>query len=159
MSTGQQGVYGDLVAGLLDARDSPASDRFDEELAAAVATGDLTADGARRLKLWQNAAVAELADHVRTVLPATLNALAEARAKAARRVHELAAVADLPAAPERHVREHAARVPTRPAEHRDTPEPASITPLPAASSLESRPARMMVADLVVTRTPAHTTHS
>jgi hypothetical protein len=133
MSTQPAGVYGDLVAGLLDARDAPAADRFDEELAHAVASGELTAEAARRLKFWQSATVDELAEHVRLVVPATLSALSAARTQAAQRAQQ--------AAPG------------------DTPEPASGTLPPPETSLESRPVRQLVADLVVTRSPAHTTPS
>jgi hypothetical protein len=151
MAIGQHGVSGDLVAGLIDARETPASDRFDEELAAGVERGEITPDAARRLKLWQRAAVSELADHIRAVLPA-------ARDEATRRVKEredaaeAAAVVAEPAIPAHPD----APAPVKP---HDTPEPASDTTPPAPSSLETRPPRQLVADLVVTRTPAHHDHS
>lgn len=148
MSTEPAEVFGDLVAGLLDARDSPASDRFDDELARAVAAGELSADRARRLKAWQSAAVDEVADHVRTVLPATLDALVAARVRAAQRVQAIAAAET----PEAAVRPSPAQ--GHPGTPDDTPEPASDTLPPPDSSLESRPARELVADLVVTRSPA-----
>ena len=142
MSIGQHGVRGDLVAGLIDARETPASDRFDQELEAAERSGQVTPDAARRLRLWQRASVSELADHIRQVLPTALSALADARDEAQRRVQEresasLATAADTSSDPG------------------DTPEPASGAPTDDPSSLEGRPARMMVADLVVTRTPVH----
>lgn len=138
MSIGQHGVRSDLVAGLIDARDTPASDRFDQELGAAVDAGEVTPDAARRLRLWQRASVSELADHIRQVLPTALSALADARDEAQRRVQERESVA---------LGDPAAAGP------RDTPEPASGATTAAPSSLEPRPARLMVADLVATSPP------
>lgn len=138
MSIGQHGVRGDLVAGLIDARETPASDRFDQELEAAEKAGHITPDAARRLRLWQRASVSELADHIRQVLPTALSALADARDEAQRRVQE---------------RESAALATAEARGTGDTPEPASAEPGDDPSSLEGRPARMMVADLVVTRAP------
>jgi hypothetical protein len=151
MSIGQHGVGSDLVAGLIDARDMPAADRFDAELRAAVEAGEVTPEAAKRLKLWQRAAVSELADHIRAVLPTALSALADARDQAQRRVQES----------EWAARSQAEGTPTHPVVEpaveaaRDTPEAASGPGPAAPTSLEGRPARMMVADLVVTRTPAH----
>ena len=137
MSIGQHGIGSDLVAGLIDARDTPASDRFDAELEAAVAAGEVTPDAARRVRLWQRASVSELADHIRAVLPTALAALADARDAANRRVQE-----------------RATTTPDGPAT-RDTPDPASVPEPAAAPTLEGRPARLMVADLVVSTPPAH----
>jgi len=124
MSIGQRGVGSDLVAGLVDARDTPASDRFDAELDAAVRAGQLSPDAARRLRMWQRASVSELADHIRAVLPTALTALADAREAANRRVKEREDV-------------------------RDTPDPASSSEAAPQSSLETPPARLLLADLVV----------
>ncbi len=81
-----EAAYADLVAGLLDARDDLAGTRFDVALQDAVASGEVSADTARALRFWQRAALRELADHVATVLPATLAALDRARAEAAARL-------------------------------------------------------------------------
>ena len=72
-------AYADLVGGLLDARLDPATERFDEELAAAVAEGTVTGDAARTLRFWQRASVRGLVDHARHVLPPALTALDAAR--------------------------------------------------------------------------------
>ena len=72
-------AYADLVGGLLDARVDPATDRFDAELAAAVAAGTLTQGVARTLRFWQRASVRGLVEHARNVLPAALAALDAAR--------------------------------------------------------------------------------
>jgi hypothetical protein len=77
-------VWSDLVSGLLDARDDPATLRFDEELAAAVEAGEVTPHAAHRLRYWQRACLRALSDHVLTVFPASLGALAEAREDAGR---------------------------------------------------------------------------
>ena len=137
---GHRQVYADLVAGLLDARDDPASDRFDDELAAAVARGDLTEDTARRLRFWQRASVRALSDHTRSVLPVVLAALSGSRDDARAHVDELVStlgpVVQLP-------------------ETSDTPDPASTAAPGAPSSLGSRPSRLMVADLVLTPPTTH----
>ena len=80
------GAYADLVSGLLDARTDPATDRFDAEVAAAVADGAITADAARTLRFWQRASVRAVADHARAVLPPVLAALDEARARSGQTV-------------------------------------------------------------------------
>jgi len=80
----RQDAWSDLVSGLLDARDDPATARFDEELAAAVEAGEITPHAAHRLRYWQRACLRALSDHVLTVLPASLGALAEAREDARR---------------------------------------------------------------------------
>ena len=85
-------VWYDLVGGLLDARDDPATARFDAELAAGLADGTLTPDAAHRLRFWQRASVRSLADHARTVVPVALGALAAARHEAERQAEEAAAV-------------------------------------------------------------------
>jgi hypothetical protein len=84
-------VWSDLVGGLLDARTDPATARFDAELAAAVAGGALTDEAAHRLRFWQRASVRALADHVSSVLPVALGALAAARKDAERYADEAAA--------------------------------------------------------------------
>jgi hypothetical protein len=74
------------VNGLLDARADLATERFDAELAVAVAAGDLSAETARRLRFWQRASVNAADDHARTVLPAVLDVLDTARVHARRYV-------------------------------------------------------------------------
>src|SRR4051812_9092893 len=75
-------TLGDVVAALLDAREAPATMRFDAVLAAAVAAGSVDADVARALRWWQRQSVREATDHARTVLPPALAALADAAAGA-----------------------------------------------------------------------------
>src|SRR5512145_608011 len=82
-------VYADLVGGLLDARDDPATARFDHELALAVEAGQVTAATARRLRFWQRASLRLLADHTRSVLPTALGALEASRREAADHVAQL----------------------------------------------------------------------
>ena len=162
MTTGQRGVHGEHVDALLAAREAPASARFDVELADAVDHGALDLETAARLQLWHRAAVAEAVDHVRAVLPAALDAVASAREEARRKVEETAMAAAALVAPAPH---ESKREPTTASAHastlRDTPEPASTAEPAAPSRLDPQPSRMMVADLVVTRTtaPAHHEHS
>jgi hypothetical protein len=152
MSIGQHGVGSDLVAGLIDARDTPASDRFDAELEAAVEAGQLTLDAARRLRMWQRASVSELADHIRAVLPTALAALADAREAANRRVQERQSSAE-------QATPHVAANGSGSAVADDTPEPASVAEPAAPSSLGATPARLMLADLVVSTPPVRHDHS
>jgi hypothetical protein len=160
MSTdaGQQRVYADLVAGLLDARDDPATDRFDEELAAAVERGDLSADLARRLRFWQRAAVRSLTDHSRTVLPAALGALAAARQEDRTYVEELARTIDPVGADAQDADAQDADAQDADAQDADTPGPASSVPSAPRSSLETPSSRLLVADLVLTPPTARTGH-
>ena len=150
MSTdaGHERVYRDLVAGLVDARDDPVTARFDDELAAAVARGDMTADAAHRLRFWQRASVRALADHTMTVLPAALGALAASRDDVRAYAREMVTTI----AP-------AAQPVARTVDIRDTPDPASSAAHRSPSSLEgSPPPRLMVADLVLTPSTARTEH-
>jgi hypothetical protein len=75
-------LYAELVSGLLDARADPATERFDSELDAAVSRGEVTADAAYRLRLWQRASLRGVVDHTRSVLPAALIALETSRKEA-----------------------------------------------------------------------------
>jgi len=83
-STAKTAAYGDLVAGLLDVRDDVATERFDAEVAAAVASGRLDPDIARRLRWLQRESVRGLVEHARTALPAAMLGLDQARADQAR---------------------------------------------------------------------------
>lgn len=145
-------VYADLVDGLLDARDDPATARFDAELDAAVANGAMTSATARRLRFWQRASLRALADHTRAVLPTALGALDASRREARATVDELAATLGPaepaePAAPAEGVRPTAPRPQTSPPLG-DTPEPASAAGAPPPPTLEPGRNRLFVADLV-----------
>ena len=61
-----------LVDPLLDGRTQPAGDHFDRLVATALSERAISAELAHELRFWQRASVHELADHVRTVLPAVL---------------------------------------------------------------------------------------
>lgn len=172
MSPGQHQVYADLVGGLLDAREDPAVVRFDAELAAAVTRGEVSPETAKRLRAWQRASVRGVADHVRAVLPTVLTALESAREDARSQVVDLAAaLADAgttggpdgdgaapPGAVSAPEATPAPAIPTQSPSPRtghagDTPEPAS-SPAPAGpSSLGAATSRLMVADLVPSRSP------
>jgi hypothetical protein len=67
------------VAGLLEARIDPVTERFDAELAAAVDAGTVSPEAARTLRFWQRASLRALVDHGRSVLPPALGALEAAR--------------------------------------------------------------------------------
>ena len=68
-------AYGDVIAGLLDVRVDPASERFDAEIAAAVEEGRIDPQTAKVLRWWQRESIRGLVEHARTVVPATLVAL------------------------------------------------------------------------------------
>jgi len=68
-------AYGDVIAGLLDVRVDPASQRFDAEIAAAEEEGRIDPQTAKVLRWWQRESIRGLVDHARTVVPATLVAL------------------------------------------------------------------------------------
>jgi hypothetical protein len=173
MSTGQHQVYADLVGGLLDDREDPASVRFDAELAAAVTRGEVSPETARRLRAWQRASVRGVADHVCAVVPTVLAALESARADARAQVVDLAAaLADAGTAgdpfgdgaeptgrtqtPEVTVSPVIPTQATAAPDDRpvgDTPEPASSPQRGGPSSLGPATSRLMVADLVPSRSP------
>jgi|GEM_PF-3478351 len=172
MSTGQHQVYADLVGGLLDAREDPAGVRFDADLAAAVTRGEVSPETAKRLRVWQRASVRGVADHVRAVLPTVLAALESARADVRAQVVDLAAaladpgtsadpVHDVPGAPGPSRASEVTRSPAIPAQAApraaadvgDTPERASSAPRGGPSSLGAAQSRLMVADLVPSRSP------
>jgi len=181
MSTGQHQVYADLVGGLLDDREDPASVRFDAELAAAVTRGEVIPETAKRLRAWQRASVRGVADHVRAVVPTVLAALESARADARVQVVDLAAAladagttgdpvgAGTTGHPVGDGSEQTGRsqtsevtaspvIPTQATAAQDmpvgdTPEPASSPPHGGPSSLGAATSRLMVADLVPSRSP------
>lgn len=164
-------VYADLVGGLLDSRDDPATERFDAELERAVQRGEASPELARRLRYWQRASLRSLTDHTRTVLPAVLGALAASGRETRRDVEELSATLEhsLPAPAEPTAAPPAEPAqPPHPAEPeqppepeprpgepvvdlRDTPERASTPPTSGPSSLGERH-RMIVAGLVTAPT-------
>jgi hypothetical protein len=78
-SSAKTAAYSDLIAGLLDVRDDVATQRFDAEVAAAVATGHLDPDTARRLRWLQRESVRGLVEHARTAVPAAMLGLEQAR--------------------------------------------------------------------------------
>src|SRR6478609_4802720 len=71
----RESAYADLVAGLLDVRTDPATDRFDAELAAAEEDGRVDPQTAKVLRWWQREALRALVDHARTVVPPTMLAI------------------------------------------------------------------------------------
>jgi hypothetical protein len=161
-------AYSDLVGGLLDARDDPATARFDAELATAVERGDVSDDTARRLKFWQRASLRALTDHTRTVLPTALGALEASRREARENAATDADLLDQEVEPaaepdpgsegteDTEDTEDTVDEPTDPpvgeapaeVDLRDTPGTASTSPAPGPSSLGGRAHRMIIAGLV-----------
>jgi hypothetical protein len=82
MMSSRERALGDVVAGLLDARLDPATDRFDAELAAAEADGRIDAQTARLLRWWQRESLRGLVEHARRTIPTTVVALDEANSAA-----------------------------------------------------------------------------
>ncbi len=87
----REAALSDLVAGLLDARLDPATERFDAELAAAEEDGRVDPQTAKVLRWWQREAQRALVEHARVVLPPTLLALEQAATGADREVEQSAA--------------------------------------------------------------------
>jgi len=164
-SSGRSQIHAELVAGLVDARDDPATARFDAELDSALARGTITADTAHRLRFWQRASVRLLADHARSVLPAALSALDSSQRETRQAVDDMAGTLG-PQAEPAEVDPSADVDPTAEGEpsagvvsdddgaltdpESDTPGPTSTTRAPAAPTLEPRRNRLILADLVTT---------
>ena len=89
--TSPEALVRGLLEPLLDARRQPATEHFDEALAAALAAGRLTPELARELRFWQRASVHEVTDHVRTVVPAVLPVALTAVAEAGLEADQAAA--------------------------------------------------------------------
>ncbi len=172
----REAALSDLVAGLLDARLDPATERFDAELAAAEEDGRVDAQTAKVLRWWQREALRALVEHGRVVLPPTLLALEQAAAGADREAEASAAswaraVADdtdpsggtSPGGGRRADERRGAVEPRRPAEAAapadehgdgggdDTPE----QPLPPPADLSEHRRRLLVAGLTRVRSNQH----
>src|SRR3954452_1358062 len=68
-------AYADLVAAVADARPDPATERFDAEIASAVAGGRIDQQFARTLRWWQRESIRGVRDHLVEVLPPLLESL------------------------------------------------------------------------------------
>lgn len=88
-------AYADVVAGLLDAVPTAASEQFDAELAKAVADGLDTAT-ARSLRWWQRESARAVREHATTVLPAVIAALVDSAATQAAQTGAPPAIAMAP---------------------------------------------------------------
>jgi hypothetical protein len=73
--TTQGAAYADLLAAVLALRADPASERFDAELAAAEASGELDGATARTLRWWQRESVRAVGEHLAATLPDLLVSL------------------------------------------------------------------------------------
>ena len=74
----REAAYADLVAGLLDLRTDPATERFDAELAAAEEEGRIDAQTAKVLRWWQRESLRTMVEHASSVVPPTMLALERA---------------------------------------------------------------------------------
>jgi hypothetical protein len=74
----REAAYADLVAGLLDLRTDPATERFDAELAAAEEEGRIDAQTAKVLRWWQRESLRTMVEHASSVVPPTMMALERA---------------------------------------------------------------------------------
>ncbi len=68
-------AYAELVAGLIDARDRAAEERFDAELEAAEVAGRVDPETARTLRWWQRESLRAVVSQAEMVVPPTLAAL------------------------------------------------------------------------------------
>lgn len=90
MGEGRPSAYADLLGALLAVRSDPATARFDHELMAAEARGEIDPATARTLRWWQRESLRGLSDHLATVLPHLLDDLAAAQAAAVEAVEDSA---------------------------------------------------------------------
>ena len=90
MADGRPSAYAELLQALLSVRSDPATARFDRELEAAAARGEIDAATARTLRWWQRESLRGLSDHLVSVLPHLLDDLAAAHSAAAEAVEESA---------------------------------------------------------------------
>jgi hypothetical protein len=82
----REAAYADLVAGLLDLRSDPATDRFDAELTAAQDEGRIDPQTANVLRWWQRESLRTMVEHASSVVPPTMLALEQAAAGSEREV-------------------------------------------------------------------------
>lgn len=166
----REAALSDLVAGLLDARSDPATDRFDAELAAAEDDGRVDAQTAKVLRWWQREALRAVVEHARVVLPPTLLALEQSAAGADREAAASAAswaraVGDdtdpdggTPPTPGRRSTSSAQSLGAGPPVVREPdpePEPAPDEPLTPPADLSEHRRRLLVAGLTRVRTTQH----
>jgi hypothetical protein len=82
----REAAYADLVAGLLDLRSDPATERFDAELAAAEEEGRIDPQTAKVLRWWQRESLRTMVEHASAVVPPTMLALEQAATGSEREV-------------------------------------------------------------------------
>jgi hypothetical protein len=152
----REAALADLVAGLLDARTDPATERFDAELVAAEDAGRVDPQTARVLRWWQREAQRSLVEHARVVLPPTMLALEHAASGADREVEASAASWARAVADESEQAPAPGRAPAPAPEvapgeldRDDTPE----EPLTPPADLSEHRRRLLVAGLTRVRTP------
>jgi hypothetical protein len=85
-SRSREAAYADLVAGLLDLRSDPATERFDAELAAAEDEGRIDPQTAKVLRWWQRESLRTMVEHASAVVPPTMLAIEQAAAGSEREV-------------------------------------------------------------------------
>ena len=78
------------MAGLLDLRSDPATERFDAELAAAEDDGRIDSQTAKVLRWWQRESLRTMVEHASAVVPPTMLALEAAAGGSQREVESSA---------------------------------------------------------------------
>ena len=86
----REAAYADLVAGLLDLRSDPATERFDAELAAAEDEGRIDPQTSKVLRWWQRESLRTMVEHASAVVPPTMLALEAAAGGSEREVESSA---------------------------------------------------------------------
>jgi hypothetical protein len=153
----REAAYADLVAGLLDLRSDPATDRFDAELAAAQDEGRIDPQTAKVLRWWQRESLRTMVEHASAVVPPTMLALEQAAAGSEREVEVSAqswarAGGDEPAARGSAAHEPADR-PTEASEaSEDGEDDAADLSVPPPTDLSEHRRRLLVAGLTRVRT-------
>src|SRR3954464_5989033 len=130
----ERAAYADIVAGLADARPDSATERFDAEIAAAVADGRIDQNLGRTLRWWQRESLRGLRDHLVEVLPPVLASL-DVSALRALGAPERASSAD------NHDEATAKSAPVR------------SVPVTVGSAVSSQRRRILVASLVAATSP------
>ena len=141
-------AYADLVAGLLDLRSDPATERFDAELAAAVEDGRIDPQTAKVLRWWQRESLRTMVEHASSVVPPTMLALERAASGSEREV-EVSAQSWARAG--HHTEDSDAAAPADTSARLDADDESDHSDVPPPTDLSEHRRRLLVAGLTRVR--------
>ena len=141
-------AYADLVAGLLDLRSDPATERFDAELAAAEEDGRIDPQTAKVLRWWQRESLRTMVEHASSVVPPTMLALERAASGSEREV-EVSAQSWARAG--HHTEDSDAAAPTDTGARLDADDESDHSDVPPPTDLSEHRRRLLVAGLTRVR--------